>query len=251
MNPLNIDARSLLELRLASHSPLGAGDHELLSSLSFRIEDLPARQIFIREGDEPHHSCLVVSGVVVRSRYTAEGQRQILSVHIAGDMPDLQSLHISRMDHDLESASPARVAFVPHPDLHRLCAASTLLNTALWRTSLVDAALHRAAIFRNGQLEATSRLAHFLCEMHLRHHALGLVEKDGFAFPFSQELIGEVLGLTIVSINRASQALRARDLIHMQRGRVQVLDWDGLARFGQFDGTFLHLRQDAPMARAG
>lgn len=248
---MNFDARSLLELRLASHSLLGPGDRDLLGALSFRTEDLPARQIFIREGDEPRQSCFVVSGVVVRSRYTAEGQRQILSVHIAGDMPDLQSLHINRMDHDLETASASRVAFVQHDDLHRLCSESTLLNVALWRTSLVDAALHRAAIFRNGQLEATARLAHFLCEMQMRHAAIGLAEDDGFAFPFSQELIGEVLGLTIVSINRASQALRARDLIRMQRGRVQVLDWDGLARFGQFDGTFLHLRQTVPVARAG
>lgn len=250
MNSLDVDARVLFELRLASHSLLGPDDRKMLSGLPTRTEDLPARQIFIREGEEPSHSCLVVSGVVVRSRYTREGQRQILSVHIAGDMPDLQSLHIHRMDHDLETASPARVAFMPHADLYRLCQSSSLLGTALWRTSLVDAALHRAAIFRNGQLEATARLAHFLCEMHLRHSAIGLVEEDGFAFPFSQELIGEVLGLTVVSVNRASQALRSRELIHMQRGRVQILRWEKLAEFGQFDGTFLHLRQDEPTARA-
>lgn len=242
MSPMNTDAQGLLELRLTSHDRFGQRERDLLSGLSWRIEDLPARRVFIHEGDRPAQSCLIVSGAVVRSQYTAEGQRQILSVHIPGDMPDLQSLHIGRMDHDLETVSAARVAFVPHVELHRLCAASTHLNAAFWRESLIDAALHRAAIFRNAQLDADARLAHFLCEMQLRHSAVGLVDADGFDFPLSQELIGEVLGLTIVSINRASQTLRAHDLIRMQKGHIQVLDWDGLVRYAQFDSSFLHLR---------
>lgn len=245
MSPANDQAPGLLELRLSSHHALGARERDLLSDLSWRIEDLPTRRTFIHDGDRPIRSCMVVSGVVARTQYTAGGQRQILSVHIPGDMPDLQSLHIGRMDHDLETVSAARVAFVPHNELNRLCAASANLNAAFWRESLIDAALHRAAIFRNAQLDADARLAHFLCEIHLRHSAVGLVDGDGFDFPLSQELMGEVLGLTIVSINRASQTLRSLDLIRMQKGHIQVLDLDGLVRFGQFDGTFLHQRYDA------
>lgn len=244
MRPVNDQAPGLLELRLSAHRPLGPKERDLLSLLSWRVEDLPARQIFIHDGDKPAQSCLVVSGVVARTQYTAGGQRQILSVHIPGDMPDLQSLHIGRMDHDLETVSAARIAFIPHKELHHLCAVSQALNATFWRESLIDAALHRAAIFRNAQLDADARLAHFLCEMHLRHSAVGLVDEEGFDFPLSQELMGEVLGLTIVSINRASQTLRSLDLIRMQKGHIQVVDLHGLVRFGQFDGTFLHQRCD-------
>ncbi|MBB3950132.1 Crp/Fnr family transcriptional regulator [Aureimonas jatrophae] len=251
MKPVNDNAQGLLALRLSAHLPFGRSEHELLTGVPWRTEEMAARHAFIREGDRPTHSCLIVRGIVVRSQYGADGQRQILSVHIPGDMPDLQSLHIRSMDHDIETVSAARIAFVTHDDLRRLCDASAHLAAALWRESLIDAALFRAAIFRNAQLGAEARLAHFLCEMQLRHAAVDLVIDGGFDFPMSQELIGEVLGLTVVSINKAAQALRAQNLIRMEKGRVVVLDWDGLVRFGQFDGSFLHMEQpQRPLAAA-
>ncbi len=244
MIPANDDALRLLQLRLAAHKPFGAAERDLLASLPWRVEDVPARRSFVREGDRPKHSCLILQGLLARSRYTVDGQRQILSIHVPGDMPDLQSLQVPHMDHDLETVVPSRIAFVPHAELRRVCDASPLLASSLWRESLIDAALHRAAIFRNAQLDADARLAHFLCEMHLRHRAVGLVDEEGFDFPLSQELMGEVLGLTIVSINRASQTLRSLDLIRMQKGHIQVLDLKSLVHFGQFDGAFLHQRCD-------
>jgi hypothetical protein len=37
-------------------------------------------------------------------------KRQILSFHIAGDIPDLQSLHIDVMDHSLATLAPSSLA---------------------------------------------------------------------------------------------------------------------------------------------
>jgi CRP-like cAMP-binding protein len=252
MIPANDDALRLLQLRLAAHKPFGAAERDLLASLPWRVEDVPARRSFVREGDKPKHSCLILQGLLARSRYTVDGQRQILSIHVPGDMPDLQSLQVPHMDHDLETVVPSRIAFVPHAELRRVCDASPLLASSLWRESLIDAALHRAAIFRNGQLEAEARLAHFLCEMYLRLKVVGLVDDDRFDLALSQQLIGDVLGLTLVSINKAVQALRARELIRMEKGHVDVLNWNSLSRLGQFDGAFLHLEEkDASLAAAG
>ncbi len=252
MTPANDDVTRLLLLRLAARQPFGPHERDLLAGLSWRIEEMPARRTFVGEGDRPKHSCLVLSGVLARARYTAEGNRQILSVHITGDMPDLQSLQIPHMDHDLETVTPCRIAFVQHGDVRRICDASPLVASSLWRESLIDAALHRAAIFRNGQLEAEARLAHFLCEVYLRHKAVVLVTGDTLELALSQQLIGDVLGLTLVSINKAAQALRGRGLIRMEKGEVEILDWNALARLGQFDGGFLHFEEkDLSLAEAG
>ena len=43
----------------------------------------------------------------MRSKTIVNGQRQILSLHIPGDIPDLQSLYLHRMDHDLISLVPS------------------------------------------------------------------------------------------------------------------------------------------------
>lgn len=244
MNSVGDEARELLLTRLSAVDEISEADRNLLDGLSWRIEEKSARTQFVDEGDRPSECCLVISGIVVRSRYTQDGQRQILSVHIPGDIPDLQSLHLKRMDHGLETVGPCRLAFVSHSSLHDVCRASYSVAAAIWRESLIDGALHRAAIFRNGRLEADARLAHFISEMYLRHLVLGMATDGAFQFPLSQEMMGEALGLTVVSINRAAQTLRARGLVRMERGSIQVLDPGTLAAFGQFDPTFLHVRDE-------
>lgn len=243
--------RELLLRRLTSNRPLSTSDERLLGELTWRSEDKPARTQFVQEGDRPTESCLLVQGTIVRSRYAEDGRRQILSVHIPGDMPDLQSLHLERMDYGLETIGASRVAFVPHSALNAVFARSSSLSATFWRETLVDAALYRTAIFRNALLDASARLANFICEMHIRHQTVGLIDENGFHLALSQEGIGEVLGLTNVSVNRSAQQLRAQGLIRMDRGQIQVLNFKVLAKLGQFDTTYLHLPEVAMSPRRG
>lgn len=67
--------------------------------LSRTVRTLPARHDIVRFGEPPTQCCPVIQGWVPRHAALAEGERQILSFHIAGDMPELQSLHPHRMDH--------------------------------------------------------------------------------------------------------------------------------------------------------
>ncbi|WP_456769755.1 hypothetical protein [Bradyrhizobium sp. USDA 3650] len=55
---------------------------------------------------------MIVEGFAFRSKTTADGERQVLSLHIPGDIPDLRSLHLGIMDHDLVSLSPCTLGFI-------------------------------------------------------------------------------------------------------------------------------------------
>jgi len=220
---------------------LGSLDERLLSSLHWDVVDLPAKTDFIHEGDRPTRCCLLIDGLIIRSNFTQGGERQIQSVHVPGDLPDLQSLHLRQMDHYIGTVSPCRVAFIPHDVLLRTFEKSSDLTARFWRETLIDAALYRAIIVRNARLGSTERLAHFVCEMWCRFDAVGLTDRSGFPFAMTQEMVGQVLGLSIVSVNRSMQILRADGLVVWDRGRIDILDWDRLAATGQFDATFLHL----------
>ena len=56
--------------------------------------DLRQTLICMREGDRPSRSCLILSGFACVYKMTALSRRQIVSFSIAGDIPDLQSLHL-------------------------------------------------------------------------------------------------------------------------------------------------------------
>jgi CRP-like cAMP-binding protein len=231
----------MLIRRLRAIGRLNTQDEMTIATLRWEIVDIPPRTDFINEGDIQNRCCLLMDGVVIRSNFTRSGERQIQSVHIPGDIPDLQSLHLRRMDHYVGSVSHCRVAYVTHESMLRVLDNSPKLTATFWRETLIDASLYRAIIVRNARLGSTERLAHFICEMWCRFDAVGLTDRSGFAFPMTQEMVGQVLGLSIVSVNRSMQMLRSEGLMVWDRGRIDVLNWTQLADLAQFDPSFLHL----------
>jgi hypothetical protein len=81
--------------------------------------------------------------VLCRQKIALRGTRQIFSFYIAGDIPDLQSLHLKTMDHTLSSVTARTVAFVQLDDIRALDAAFPRLGDILWRDTLIDAAIFR------------------------------------------------------------------------------------------------------------
>jgi CRP-like cAMP-binding protein len=206
---------------------------------------LRAGQDIVREGDRPSQCCLLLEGFAYRYKLLEEGRRQIFSFHIPGDMPDLLSLHLSVMDHNLGTLSPGRVAFIPHSALRALTQCHPGIGEAFWRDTLVDAAVFREWMVGIGRRSAYTRIAHLLCEMFRRMQAVGLAQGDVVEIPLTQEVVADALGLSTVHVNRVLQALRGEGLITWQGRVLTVEDWEGLRRAGEFDPAYLHLAQDA------
>lgn len=170
-----------------------------------------------------------------------DGTRQISSLHVPGDIPDLQSLHLDVMDHSLAAMEPSTVAFIPHAAIRDLTERHSGIASALWRDTLVDPAIFREWIVNVGARSAYERAAHLLCEVFFKMKAVGLGEGDGCHFPLTQHQMGEAMGLSTVHVNRTLQQLRADGLIVLDRKHLSILNWEGLKVAGGFDPTYLHV----------
>src|SRR4051812_38400047 len=189
-----------LVARLQVNSMLSVDEISAINGLPFIVKELPARTPIAREGDRPMHSCLVASGLVCRAKNTQDGRRQLLSFHISGDIPDLQSLHLRVMDHDLIALSAAKLAFIPHEALHRITAEHPKIAAALWRETLIDASVFREWILNVGRRGAAQRMMHLLYELGCRMKAMGLGEIGSFDMPITQLDLADALGLTPVHV---------------------------------------------------
>jgi CRP-like cAMP-binding protein len=227
--------------KLESISLLMPEERAALLRLPLRLKTVAARQDIVSEGDIPSESCLIVDGFACRYILTAEGKRQILSFHIAGDIPDLQSLHIDVMDHNLGTLAPSSLAFIQHDDLRSLMRSHPRLGDLLWRDTLIDAAVFRQWMVGLGRRSAYGRIAHLLCELLVRLRSVELVEAHSFALPVTQAELGDAFGLSTVHVNRVLQDLRRDGLISLHGSSLKVLDWEGLKTAGEFDPTYLHL----------
>ena len=232
--------------RLESILTLSKEDVRLLAEMPTTVRSYQADQDIVREGDMPSQCCLLLDGFLCRHKIAKGSTRQIMSFHVPGDIPDLHSLHLRRMDHNLTSLGPAVVAFIPHSYFHEVLPRSQQLTHALWRETLVDAAVFREWVVNVGAREALARIAHVLCELKIRLEAVGLVKNATFTMPARQADIADAVGITAVHANRVIQELRGQGLIEWEGKTVTILQWDELARVGDFSTDYLHLRKEEP-----
>lgn len=230
----------LLVTKVEEHGTLVPRDVASLRGLEPRIRQLQAGDDVVRQGEIPTASVMIISGMVARHHTLPGGDRQYLSFHIAGDMPDLQSLFLNMMDHSVCAMSPAEIAIFPHRQLQSLLLERPGVGFAMWRMTLVDAAIFRQAITNNSARPPASRLAHFFCEQLQRAREAKLAIGSGCAVPLTQEELGQALGLSLVSVNRALQKLRRDGLIEFRNSRLEVHDWPGLVALAGFDDGYLH-----------
>ena len=227
--------------RLQAISGVQPDDVLALKALPYSLRHYRENQIVLRDGDRPNECCLIVDGFCVRSKTIADGRRQILSIHIPGDFPDLQNLHLATMDHDLVTLSNCTLAFIGHTALKTLIRNRRSVGDIFWRDTLVDAAIFREWIVNVGQRAAHNRLAHLIVELRERLRLIGHVTGNAFAMPLTQEQLGEAMGVTSVHINRILRQLRVDGVLELQRGTVRIFNEDKLEELAQFDGRYLHL----------
>jgi CRP-like cAMP-binding protein len=213
------------------------------------VRSIPPDTDIVRQGDRPAECCLILEGFACRYQTTDLGKRQILSFHVPGDMPDLQSLYLSVIDDNLGTLVPTRAAFIPHRALYALFGDRPELTGVFWRNTLIDGALFRRWVLNVGRHDAYARTAHLFCELLVRLKAVGLVTDDTIDLPVTQAELADALGITTVHVNRTLKDLRRDGLITQRGARLTVNNWDALVSAGDFDPTYLHLRD--PIWRSG
>src|SRR5215212_9780607 len=231
--------------KLGSVFTLSEDERQALEALPMQVMVIKDDQDIVRVGDRPSRACLILSGFACTYKVTAGGKRQIVSFNLPGDIPDLQSLHLTVLDTSIGTISPCRVGFIQHEVLRDICARYPRLAAAFWRETLIDAAIFREWVMNVGQREGVSRMAHVLCELLVRLRAVDLVEDHVCDLPITQGEFADALGVTNVHVNRVLQQMRAEGLIETQGTRLRIPDWDRLKEVGEFDPTYLHLvRED-------
>ncbi len=163
-------------------------------------------------------------------------------------MPDLQSLFLNMMDHSVCALDAVEIAIFPHRQLQNLLLERPGVGFAMWRMTLVDAAIFRQAITNNSARPPAARLAHLFCEQLQRAREAKLAVDSSCSLPLTQEELGQALGLSLVSVNRALQKLRRDGLIEFRNARLQAHDWPGLAAAAGFDDGYLHCAKQSHIA---
>jgi CRP-like cAMP-binding protein len=223
---------------------LSEDDRAAVLALPHTTKAIEPHGYIVRERDKPTHSCLLRSGFVYRHKMVGDGARQILSIHMEGDIVDLQNSLLGTADHNVQALGRADVAFIPREAICKLAFDRPTVGLAMWYDTLVDGSIFREWLANVGRRDARTRIAHLLCEFALRMDAAGLGTRARYELPMSQEQLADCTGLTPVHVNRTLRSMDLDRLVVRTRRSVIIEDWKRLAEAGDFQSSYLHMRED-------
>ncbi|MEO7826110.1 MAG: cyclic nucleotide-binding domain-containing protein, partial [Allosphingosinicella sp.] len=90
-----------LLLKLRARDVVTGEEEEVLRAAVSEIREYPAGRAIVRTGTTLSASTLLVKGIVCRYKDLADGQRQIMELHVAGDFVDLHGFLLKQLDHNV------------------------------------------------------------------------------------------------------------------------------------------------------
>lgn len=229
--------------KFARRAPLDAGDRAALRDLAFETKMVEAGRYLVREGEATDSCCLIVSGFACRHKITADGDRQIVSFHIAGDFVDIEGSLLKVADHNIQTIARSEVAFIASKAIVELIDSHPRIARAMWIDTLIDASIYREWVLNLGRRPALQRIGHILCEFARRLELADLGTKDGYQFPMTQEQLADAAGLTPIHVNRTLKQLEASELIVRNKRYIEIPNWERLRAVSGFNELYLHLEQ--------
>lgn len=237
------DALQRLLLKLRARDVVTEEEEAVLRAAVAEIKEVADSKVIVKAGVTLSTCTLLIDGFICRYKDLAGGQRQIMELHVPGDFLDLHSFLLKRLEHNVGSLTPVRIALVPHERIKDITESYPHLARMLWFSTLLDAAIHRERILSVGRRSALSRIAHMMCELNVRLELVGLASGGRYALPLTQADLADATGLTPVHVNRMLRQLRDEGLLTFRGGEVVIHEWDRLQRVAEFSNAYLFLER--------
>jgi CRP-like cAMP-binding protein len=227
--------------KLGLWTELDTADTEEIRSLPYQVRHLDAGQYLVWDGDKPQNCALLLSGFAYRHKHAGNGGRQIMSIHMKGDLMDLQNSLLGVADHNVQMLAAGEVALIPIGAIRELAASNPTIGMAMWYETLVEGSIFREWVLNIGRRDARTRIAHLLCEFALRMEVAELGKQSSYELPITQEQLADAVALTPVHVNRTLMKLEQEGLITRTKRIISIVDWKELIKVADFQPRYLHL----------
>jgi CRP-like cAMP-binding protein len=236
-------------LRLKRYISLSDADLAALWRLVEAETTVSKRRDLVVDGYEYRKLCFIEDGFAARYKLLRNGKRQIVNVLIPGDVIGLPGSFLEKASYSVIAVSDLKLQVCSIDAYVSLCYKRPQFGLVLSWLAVEEAITYAEHIIDAGRRTPVERLAHFLLELHSRLAVAGRVSKAGFELPFSQEVMGDALGLSVPHLNRTLAKLRADGLIAVNGHHVEFLDPSALELLGQFQPVTLARVPSANMSR--
>lgn len=234
---------SCLVAKLSHYIELTDTECTLLAKLEEATEYYARRDMVIDQGSSIPDIYVVKSGWLYGHVSNADGVDLIAEIFYPGDVVGMSQLafEVSTVNYTAATdlalcpfpKSSLKTIFMEHPRLVALFFAFTTLE----RATMID------RLRAMGQMSARDCVALFFLQTKARLKITGKAGDTWFQMPLSQELIGNAVGLSTVSVNRAIRQLEAEGHIRREGRMIEIIRPEVLGR--ELDFSDRHYKIDS------
>lgn len=229
--------------RLGSYLSLTNDEVEFLRSLHEPRRKFTRHREIIVAGYRYDHVFILLGGFVSRYKVLPDGKRLVLNVGLPGDLIGFPACLFETAVNSVSSLTEIEVAAVSFATLFSLFTRFPRIGAALFWSSACEIAMQGEHLVDLGRRSAYERLAHLLLELLVRLNAVGLADELSYRLPLTQELMADVLGLSVPHINRMIRCLREEGLATIEDQRVVIHDLVSLSSLAAFEESYLKPRK--------
>jgi CRP-like cAMP-binding protein len=227
---------------LSAHADLTADDKAAIRNLPCELKVFRQSSCIIHEAGSTERCAVLVAGHAFQQRLSGAGHSKIVALKFKGEMLASQSVFLDQINYSVFALTDAEVAFVDRERLVHLIQANSRINHAFHVRMAIEASILGEWILNMAQRDGRTRIAHFLCEWAIRTCADHVTPQMELSLPFTQEQIGNTVGLNAGQVSHILGQLQAEGLIKRGRRRVALTSWQALRAVGEFDERYLHRR---------
>lgn len=212
----------------------------ILRALCREKVTLPAGSVVVHQDGTYSDVFLIETGWAMRSRHLASGARQIVNTIMPGDFLAFNAVLFTRSDFELRCKTDVEAYRISSGDLNLALGRNAPLASLLFWVNGQEESMLAERIVSLGRRTARQRASHVLCELMSRVELIDGPQADVFNIPLSQDEFADILGISVVHMNKTLQALAASGILKFRNAKLTIYDRARLEREAGFESDYLH-----------
>ncbi len=220
--------------RLLRSVPLCFAELETLNAFEHKRRRLRAGEVLLQEEDTSDDIFILQAGALHSSTTLTGGARQILRIHLPGDLVNTTAVGWNRIAATITSLTAAEVSCFQRQKLGVLFSQQPRLAALFYGVAVVDGVSLCDRLKSLGRTDGQARICMLLLDIHSRQRLAEGAPQDVVELFLTQTDIADAVGMTKVHVNRLLREMTQQGLIKREGRRVRFCDKERMIKACDF-----------------
>lgn len=230
---------SLVDI-LSLYGEFGPEGRESLSHVKQRSIELKKNQKLYSLSSGVDEIFIVKSGWVSLCHSVRKRGQDICNVYMPGDIVGVRESFFDNYDISILALENCILDKISVSDFHDVFKDSSEVKKSVVSYIMVNDNIAIERLRSCTHHKAEERVAHFLLEIFERYNFKSMLDSNSFHFPITQEVVGELLGITSVHVSRCMTSLEQKKLIRKSRSAIKLLQPELMLEKTGFDKELIY-----------